>query len=145
MRICSEMTNYLPRYAEDLLQHRAGGKSMASFAAHLGVSLKILETWAKNSEEFKFALEVADTAALAAWEEIAMDQAQGLTKGNASTLIFMLKNQFGDKYKDRQEVEHKGNVVFRIDTGIKRELLTEEEGPEAIEAEFIEVKDEDLL
>lgn len=144
-RTCSDMVNYDPNYANMLVEHRAGGKSITSFAAHLCVSINILKRWAKESEDFKLAMEVADTMAMAAWEDIAMEQAQGVHKGNASTLMFMLKNQFGDEYKDKQEVEHSGNVVFKIDTGIKRDIeLIEDNGPEVIEAELVE-KDEDLL
>ena len=52
------------------------------------------------------------------WEDIALRQANGEIKGSASALIFTMKNRFRDHYKDKQEVEHQGNIVWQINSGI---------------------------
>jgi len=124
----------------------AKGRTLNHFAVSIGVAESTVNNWIERHEEFKKAYEVACGASQAYWEEIAHDQATGAIKGgNASTLTFMMKNQFNDKYKDKQEVEHKGDLTFIIDTGIRREKLP---APidDAIEAEVKKIDDDsDLL
>lgn len=128
-----------------LIEHRAEGKSFASFAAMIGVTVVTLDGWANKHPEFKEAKEIAKEAAMARWEEIALGQSDGTVKGNATALMFIMKNQFSDDYKDKQEVEYSGDVVFQIDTGIKRDVSLLEE-QDYIEADYSPVEsDEDLL
>lgn len=132
---------YRHDYCNMLVNHMAEGKSFASFCVTIGVPSTTAHNWVKEYEEFEEAYSLAKEASMAHWEEIAYDQAVGNHKGNASSLIFTLKNRFSDHYKDKQEIETSGNVVFQIDTGIKRD-------PDLIdiEAEVVHISnDEDCL
>jgi len=129
-------------YCEAVVRYRALGKSLKSFAAQIGVTVETVKRWGKTNEEFKRALELSEEAAQGYWEEIAHGQATGELKGGSTTaMTFVMKNQFSEDYKDKQEVEHSGDLTFIIDTGIKRdtELNT-------IEAESSVIEDDsDLL
>ena len=111
----------------------AEGKSYASFAGAIGVGQSTLSGWEKSHPEFKNAKEIAILASLGKWEDIALRQAQGFIKGNASALIFTLKNRFQEHYKDKQEIDHGGELTFIFNTGINRNL---KEVEQAHEAEF---------
>ena len=138
-------SRYNPSYGEMLVNHMSEGKSFAAFAGLIGVSYSTLTKWRDQNPEFNEAYEIAKMASLGAWEDLALDQAKGTIKGNASSLIFTLKNRFSDFYKDKQEVEHGGNVQFVIDTGVPNTLQEALEYEEAIEVESTPTDELDLL
>ena len=140
-------TLYRHDYCSMLVNHMKDGNSFASFAVSVGVSQSTCRKWLDKYEEFADAYELAKDAAMAHWENIAYDQAVGNNKGSAASLIFMLKNRFSDDYKDKQTLEHEGNVVFQIDTGLSAPptgYLPDPDQPIEADSRVIE-EDEDLL
>lgn len=138
VRYCSDRTsNYDARFCEALVEYMSEGRSFASFAGVIGVGQSTLSAWTKKHPEFKRAKELAVLASLGKWEDIALMQATGQIKGNASALIFTLKNRFSDYYKDKHEVEHGGDLTFIAHTGITRDI-------KEVEAVVVE-EDTDLL
>lgn len=126
------------------MQYMATGKSIKSFAATIGVSSGAIKKWAEKYPEFKNALELAKEAAQGYWEEIAHGQASGEIKGGSSAALnIIMKNQFSDDYKDKQEIEHSGDLTFLIDTGIGGPGPEEKAPP--IEVEGTVLDDGDLL
>lgn len=123
------------KYCNMVVNHMVLGKSYASFGAIINVSLKRLNAWREDYPEFDEAVQIAELKALDNWEEIAMGQANGDIKGSPATLSFVMKNRFGDLYKEKQEIEHNGGIVFQIDSGIKRPAPIEE----SIDAEYEEL------
>lgn len=111
------LSSYDPTYCYKVIDFCKSGKSLTAFAASLGVTRSTINKWAERFEDFAYAIEVALSQAQSAWEDIAIDQAKGDNKGNGMTLQFMMKNQFSDEYKDKQEIEHKGGVTIVVDTG----------------------------
>lgn len=135
--------NYKPSFCQKLINHVRKGKSVESFAGTIGVTPATLYKWAEQFEELEEAMEVAKSLSLGFYEDIAIEQSTGDNKGNATTLKFLMTNQHSSVYKDKQVIENDGNVVFQIDTGIRREL--EGRTPDSIEAESRVVKDHELL
>ena len=135
-------TQYQPKFCQMLVNHRCTGKSFASFGLVAGVGIKTLKKWAEENLEFQEAIELAEVASLSYWEDKMGDQATGEIKGSSTTLLAIMKNNFGDFYRDKTEVEHKGGVVFRIATGIP--FPEDTKIVEDIECEVIE-QDDDLL
>lgn len=113
---------YQPQYCTALVNFFKDDpkKSLAAFCNKLGISFGALKGWATNFPEMAEAIELAVQQSQEYYEDLANDQANGSNHGKSSTLQFIMKNRFREFYKDRQEVEHTSNVVFHIDTGIKR-------------------------
>ena len=109
--------DYEEKYGDMLIEHMAEGRSYATFRSIVGVSTKTYGGWEKIPH-FKECKELAFLASMDKWEDIALRQANGEIKGSASALIFTMKNRFKDHYKDKQEVEHQGNIVWQINSGI---------------------------
>lgn len=136
-------TRYRYDYCQMLVNHRAAtGKSFASFGVVAGVGIATLKKWVEEYPDFKEACELAEVASLSYWEDRMGDQATGEIKGSSTTLLAIMKNNFGEFYKDKTEVEHTGGVIFKISTGIPMPEGYNDE-PKKIECEVIE--DEDLL
>ena len=135
--------SYNKKFISKMLNHMGQGKSLASFAGSIGVSPTTVSNWLGQYPEFQEAYEIATAQSMGKWEDIAIDQATGETKGNSSTTTFMMKNLHGDVYKDKQVLEVDSNVVFQIDTGIPQRPKQLEDIP--IEVESTEIDDADLL
>ncbi len=119
----------------DIVHFCALGNSLTAYAVMIGTTYMTLLKWKEKYPDFALALEVAEDAQQAYWERLALEVTVGNLKGNASSLIFMMKNRFKKHYKDKQEVEHSGDLQFLVDTGIRRDNGVES----------IEMKDSDYL
>ncbi len=137
-------TLYDEKYCKAIVQHCAEGRSLISFAVFLGVGSSTVQKWVKAHPEFAEAHIAAKEAQMVYYENIALDQAKGeIRGGNAASLIFILKNRFSEHYRDRQEVDMKGEVNFLINTGIVRTPI---DAPvDSIEAESKVLEDSDLI
>jgi len=132
-----QVSHYRPALDDMLIKHLGNGNSVSAFCFAIGITKSTFNDWLAKHPEFKEAYEIAKLGEQATWEDMAKAQANGDSKGSGTTLQFMMKNKFNDEFKDKQEVEHTGNVVFQIDTGIKRpgDIGFSERAKE-IEAEF---------
>lgn len=124
-------------YCVQLVEHMAEGYSFSSFGAVIGVTLPALTGWVKEHEEFAEAKEIGKLCQLKEWEEILMMNAKGLASGGAGALKFAMTNYFPDEFKEKSTVQHDGNVVFQIESGID---YNRAENMEFIEGEFREIK-----
>lgn len=70
-------TKYKKRYCEDVITHMKTGKSLASFAAHIGTHRAVLWDWRQRHEEFNDACNTAIEGALDWWENLAVMVATG--------------------------------------------------------------------
>lgn len=108
-------TKYEPRFCDEMIEHCAGGASLTSFAAQIGVARKTLFNWAEQNAEFADALEVAKARACAWWEERARSIAEGDGgPGAASVCVFALKNFGTDDFTDRREVTYGGSIQHNL-------------------------------
>lgn len=93
------------------------GKSRAQIARQLGISRRRLDEWEKTHAIFKEALEVADTLALAWWE----DQGQlgiflSAKEFNMSAWLAQIRARFPEIYREVTAHEHTGKNGGPIET-----------------------------
>ena len=139
-------TKFRPEFIKTLLMHMGiKGKSYKSLAFKLGVaSVKTLYNWEVSFPVWKKAKEVAQSGRLGYIEEMLTGLADGTYKGNAAAAIFYAKNACPDEFKDNRDIAVSGGVTYMIDTGIPSKELPAPIS-EAIEAEFVELSEEESL
>lgn len=128
------VSQYVPSYCNALIKHVALGKSLTEFCYKIGVTVKTFENWIDKYPEFAVAVEMAIMGEQVWWENAAQMQAIGEIKGSATIMWNMLTSKFPDHFANKQEVNHNTNVVFHIDTGIKRPG----------DVDFVEIDDADF-
>lgn len=99
-------TKYEPKYCEMLVQHMAEGASMTSFAAEIDVARSTLNEWAAQFPEFSEAIKRGKAKCAAWWERIARTNAV-TGNGNATLVVFGLKNMAAEDWRDKQEIDHR--------------------------------------
>lgn len=103
-------TKYQPTYCDLVIEHMSDGASLTSFAAEIGVARSSINEWMEQNPEFSEAVKIAKAKCAAWWEK------QGRTLaaaggGNATLVIFGLKNMAEDDWKDKREVAHSGEMA----------------------------------
>lgn len=94
---------YNPAYCEAIVAHMADGASVSSFAAEIDVARSTINKWAEDHEEFSEALSRAKAKCAAWWEKVGR-QLASTGEGNASMVIFGLKNMGKDDWQEKQLV-----------------------------------------
>ena len=102
--------------AEDTL---AQGYSEAVLAGDLGVCLDTITEWKKVHEAFSASIKRGRAKGARIWEDRLKNLAEK-NEGNATGVIFGLKNRFPDAWRDKTETEHSGSVVQKIERTIVR-------------------------
>jgi len=90
----------------------AEGASIASFAAEIGVARSSITEWADKHEEFSVAVKIGKAKCAAWWERVGRKNAvEG--GGNATLVIFGLKNMAGEEWREKQEIDvnHTGSLT----------------------------------
>jgi transposase-like protein len=113
-------TKYDPAYCEAIVEHMKDGASITSFAAEIGVARSSINEWIDSHYEFSEAVKRGKARCAAWWEKIGRKNAE-LGGGNATLVIFGLKNMAAEDWRDRQEIEHTGKDGGPIET---REVST---------------------
>ena len=100
-------TKYDPVYCEMVVEHMKEGASLTSFAAEIGVARSTINEWIDQNYEFSEAVKIGKANCAAWWEALGRKNAeQG--GGNATLVIFGLKNMAREDWRERHEVEHSG-------------------------------------
>jgi hypothetical protein len=102
-------SKYDPAFCERLVAHMADGASVTSFAAEIDVARSTINQWAEVHPDFSEALTRGKAKCAAWWEKTGRSVASTGT-GNASMVIFGLKNMSADDWQDKQETKHTGTV-----------------------------------
>lgn len=105
-------------WKEIALKIYSDGASDAEVRLTLGISQTIWERWLEEEPEFSLTIKDGRAAAKIWWERLSRDQACGKVQGNATTLIFNMKNRFKDEYGDMTRHEHSGINGAPIQTSI---------------------------
>mgnify|MGYP001135303240 CR=1 FL=1 len=121
----SQCPRWKPSYKGKILEHLARGKSVESFCGKVGVTLKEFDRWKQKHPEIQRLVEIGDNLSLGKFENMAELVATGVVKGNAAMLWNLMKNRHPDKFKDKVDVAHSGDMTFIFDTGIKRDVENE--------------------
>lgn len=99
-------SKYRPEYCQMIVDHMAEGASILSFAAEIDVARSTINEWADVHEDFSDALKRAKAKCAAWWERLARRNAM-TGDGNASLVIFGLKNMAAEEWRDKQEIDHR--------------------------------------
>ncbi len=99
---------YKPEFCQQMIDLAAQGYSMNGVAGKLGVTRRTLYYWRDAHPEFAEAMEIAITAAGAFWEERLIEMSKDGAKGNASVVIFGVKNRAREDWLDVQRQELTG-------------------------------------
>ena len=85
-------TEYRPEYCELVIAEMAKGYSIGAFAGGINVTRKTVSNWMETYPEFFQAVSRGKAVRLRQWETAAMQGAYTQQGGNATLIIFGLKN-----------------------------------------------------
>lgn len=114
-------TDYRPEYCEMVVTDMAQGYSLGAFAGLIGVSRRTLTEWMAVHKEFSLAVSRGKAVRLRQWEDAALKGATTQQGGNATLIVFGLKNAGRahageeDEWAEKTEFKHSG----AIDVGVK--------------------------
>ena len=108
-------SKYKPTYCDLVIEHMSEGASLTSFAAEIGVSRDTVSEWMNTHEDFSVAVKTAKAKCAAWWEKLGRSNAV-TGNGNATLVIFGLKNMAAEDWRDKteQKVEQDTTISFRI-------------------------------
>jgi len=94
------------------------GYSEAVLAGEIGVCLDTITNWKQEHPEFFASVKLGRMKGARVWEDrLASVAAEG--GGNATAVIFALKNRLPSEWRDKTETEHSGAVkIERIERTI---------------------------
>jgi len=121
-------TDYKPEYCETVIELMSEGASKAEVCLELNCDFQSFLNWQKKYPEFFEAVKRGLHLSKGMWEKMGRKAAFGKVENfNATAWIFNMKNRFGkmddfsEKWSDKQEVEHSGEVTtFNMDFGSKK-------------------------
>ncbi len=97
-------SKYKETYCDLVIESMSEGKSLTAFAADIGVARDTITEWADVHPEFSAAVKRGKAKCAAWWEERGRIMAQnGGGPGQATAVIFGLKNMGRDDWADRHE------------------------------------------
>ena len=100
-------TDYDPAHCEAAIAFLSEGYSTTALAGELGVSRSTLYRWADAHEDFRDALKGGQAGSALWWEGKLREIAQkGGAPGQATAVIFALKNRAPEDWRERSEVDH---------------------------------------
>lgn len=97
----------------------AQGFSLAVAAGDVGVSRQTLDAWTKAHPEFLDAVRIGRAKGARVWEQRLATLADK-NEGNATGVVFGLKNRLPEDWKDKTETEHSGDMTINVGTGVPR-------------------------
>jgi hypothetical protein len=100
-------TLYDPAYCEEARTFLKDGYSTAALAGKLGVAVSTVSLWIETHPEFSEAVKVGRAGAVHWWEERARHLAM-TGEGNATAVVFGLKNRAAAEWKDMSYSKHGG-------------------------------------
>lgn len=116
---------YDKAYCKAVIEHMSNGASVTSFAAEIGVARATINNWMSEHPEFLEAVNIAKAKCAAWWEKTGRALARD-GGGNATLVIFGLKNMAGEDWREKQSIEHSGPDGGAIPSKITVEIVTEE-------------------
>ncbi len=108
-------SKYDPAYCDRLADHFAEGFSYESFAGAIGVAKQTLYDWEKAHPEFLDAKRANEARSQFVWEKrLAILASSG--EGNATAIIFGLKNRASESWRDVKATELSGPNGSPVET-----------------------------
>ena len=110
-------SKYKEAYCDLVIEHMSEGASLTSFAAEIGVARSSINEWMEHNPEFSEAVKIAKAKCSAWWERVGRQNAVN-GGGNATLVIFGLKNMAPDEWREKQELLHTGDADNPVVTEI---------------------------
>lgn len=122
-------SKYQQSYCDLVIEHMSEGASLTSFAAEIGVSRDTISEWMKEHDEFSVSVKIGKAKCAAWWEKLGRTNARD-GGGNATLVIFGLKNMAAEDWREKQEIQQSGelNIVTKIEREIVRPQNTDSGG-----------------
>ena len=98
-----------------MIKFLADGYSITAFAGHIGVARATVFNWKNEHPEFMDAVKVAQAKASLEWEK-RLRHFSLTGEGNATAIIFGLKNRAADDWRDMRTTELSGPNGTPIET-----------------------------
>lgn len=106
-------TLYKPEYCDDARRMCFLGATNKQLADHFDVSLKVIEKWITEKPEFIGAIKEGREKADA---NVAHSLYNKALNGDTTACIFWLKNRRAANWRDKQEVDHTGQLDLTVIT-----------------------------
>lgn len=100
-------SDYDPAFCEQAVEFLREGYSIAAFAGHIGVARSTVYKWIDEHEDFSDAVKTGQAGAVLWWEKANRALALG-GEGNATAIVFGLKNRAPDEWRDIKATELSG-------------------------------------
>lgn len=104
-------SEYDPSYCDKVVEFLREGYSLAAFAGEIGVARSSIYEWIKNHPDFSDAVKRAQAKSALWWEKRNLEFAK-TGEGNATAIIFGLKNRASDDWRDKVETEVSGELAI---------------------------------
>lgn len=112
-------TDYDPAYCDVAQTFLADGYSLAALAGHIGVARSTVYKWVDEHPDFSDAVKAGQAKAVLWWETANRNLAM-TGEGNATSIIFGLKNRAADEWRDVKATEITGRDGGAIETTMQR-------------------------
>ena len=103
-------SKYDPAFCDTAEAILAAGYSEAVLAGEIGVCLDTITEWKNVHPEFSASIKLGRAKGARIWED-RLAKLADLNIGNATGIIFGLKNRYQDVWRDKTETEHTGAVT----------------------------------
>lgn len=103
-------SKYKKKYCKEIVKFMSDGSTLTMYANSIGVTRQTLYNWAKESDEFFYAIKRASEAAQAVFDKHSNEIALGkrkASKAEITALIFSQKARFGVSDKDPENIDIK--------------------------------------
>jgi hypothetical protein len=112
-RAAGRPTLYCEEYAERVVEFCRDGFTLTAFAGEIGVARSTINEWIDAHPKFSEAVNRAKALKARWWEDRAREIAQnGGAGGQATIVIFGLKNHAPEDFRDKTEHEHSGSLTL---------------------------------
>jgi hypothetical protein len=103
-------SEYDPAFCEVAEETLAKGYSLAVLAGELSVTRQTVDNWQNAHEEFFDAIKRGRARGAKVWED-RLGKLADENAGNATAIIFGLKNRLAEDWRDKTETEHSGDLT----------------------------------
>jgi hypothetical protein len=125
-------TKYKHEYCSAVIECMKHGKSLAAFAAQVGVGREVVWKWRKKYVDFDNACRLGIEASQAWWELLATAVASGAAsehktykRANSGMVMFMMSRRFPDYYAKNRNIIEEDKSKEAEDDGVR--LLARED------------------
>ena len=104
-------SKYSEAYTTEVVSFMSEGFSLTAFAGEIGVARSTINEWMDEYPEFSEAVKKGKAKCALAWERLGIKNARD-GQGNATSIIFGLKNMAPDDWREKSETQHSGEVAL---------------------------------